>query len=198
MTINSIQGFRSVSHRGRIEDKNGVFYTWTEPGQCFNLPPGQYDVQGLISSAPITPYQKVKIPRHVFRVIPHGAGAWCDMRGKMPVIKMPEEAAYWHTPVYEFVYRHELGHATGLIKEPACDRYAAVSMLGAGYNPSQVYWAASILGFSPERLGLVRSFLRRNYAASDLRKPPAVSGAHGLAGIRPASANDPKNRRGNS
>ena len=191
-------GFRSVSHMGRIEDQKGVFYTWTQPGQEFNLPPGTYDVQGLICSAPITPYQKMKTPRHLFRIIPQGTGAWCDMRGKIPVIKMPEEAAYWPTPVYEFVYRHELGHAAGLIKEPACDRYAAISMLGSGYNPSQVYWAASILGFSPERLGLVRSFLRRNYAASHLHKPPVVSGFFGLVGFRPASENGTEDRRRNS
>lgn len=166
--INRLTAFKPVSPAGRITDRNGLFYVWDSDKVRFNLPPGSYNIQGVIQPLrqPIHYCEAPRVPAYRFAVTGPETGAFALKRENEAVgtVRMSVDFLSAPTPVQEFVYWHEIGHLAGNYEEELADRYALFSMLANGFNPSQVYWAVDILGFSPERQKKIRSFLKRKYA----------------------------------
>lgn len=166
MIIDRITGFEPLTQSGRIEDRNGFFYLFDSKDVKFNLPPGVYEIQGAVRKLkkPIQ-YGTVKrsIPRHVIKFLPPGNSAFAMKRpGETPVIGWGVDLLRYPTPLQEFIFYHECGHLAGIWdSETGCDTYAAKQMLSRGYNPSQVFWCAEVLKFSPTRVKSVRNYLQK-------------------------------------
>lgn len=173
MNLKRLHSFTTRSTSGLILcEKGRWFYAWDRSGVRFNLPPGSYTIVGMIGrpqaprkycpTPPRPPRHRVRIFRDASREARSSAYALQTATGRKTVL-IGDIAATYPRPVIALLYGHELGHLAGLTDESACDHYGARWMLSNGYNPSQVFAAAQILGFDPARQRAIRATLKKKY-----------------------------------
>ncbi len=143
-----------------INDDRGIyFYSNVDnlPGECFNLPPGSYQIlSGVFHeiSTPIVfklatlPRSEVLLPPNVrdFEIVFAKNPNKCTIFYHERMIVFDDSFQTGPKPNFEFVLQHEYGHSYfGYGKkydydsaEAFCDLYASNQMLKMGYNPSQI------------------------------------------------------------
>lgn len=154
--IHRKSGFKS-STPVRIYDKRGLFYYCERPN-WFNLPAGEYYVDGEIKRTTPRNFRKLSLPpREKLNSLPdpsklkiykgnHNHKAFI-VTGTNEII-MSNEMMEQLTPQIHAIFLHELGHYY-YKTEVYCDMFAFNKMIEYGYNPSQISFLTKTLSNHP-------------------------------------------------
>ena len=140
----------------KIYQPNGLPFFFCQKGKIFNLPKGNYIVEGSFKRLPNFVYKKFfdlpKIPINPvkpFKITyvdnyPNKCSVFPDT-GEIIADSVFSKVQNF---VFMFILCHEYGHffyrGRGEVSEKMCDKYARQAMLEAGFNPSQIDLAAQI------------------------------------------------------
>ena len=160
LELNNKTGFKS---RDRIINifslDNSPFYIKKneESEIHFNLPSGKYKTNNNIIESKLKNYTLKALPRpnrniplpklSDIKIIYTNNENKCSIDVDNHEIFMDYSLAILPTPIVDFVKAHELGHyfyfGKGEQSEKDCDNFAYNALIGIGYNPSQVTYAAN-------------------------------------------------------